>query len=53
MSKAKIKEPELTVINKAIATALSIVNSSKEEHIQDMAVDIADSLIAITNVPDL
>ena len=43
----------LEVINTAIGTAVSIINMSDNKHVQDMAADIADSLIALTDVPDL
>ena len=41
MSESKIKEPELSIIHKAIATAIAIINSTEDEHASKMAADIA------------
>lgn len=43
----------LEVINTAIGTAVSIVNMSDDENIEKMAVNIADTLIALTGVENL
>ena len=43
----------LEIINTAIGTATSIINMSDNEHVQSMAANIADSLIALTNVESI
>jgi transcription elongation factor len=53
LEKMLASEEMLTVINTAIGTAVSIVNMTDDETVQVMAANVADSLISLTNVPDL
>lgn len=43
----------LKVINTAIGTATSIINMTDNKHVQEMAANIADTLIALTSVESL
>lgn len=43
----------LEIIGTAIGTAVAIVNMSDNDNVRDMAANIADTLIAITDVKDL